>query len=110
MGRGHEDYVASLYNLGNAYEDIKEYDKAIELHNKALLKGQRLNTVSKMDLADILTSLGRSYEKQGNYKKAEKVLKRFYHKGLTSDKKNARITFVRRNGGIGRRARFRSVW
>ena len=46
------------------------------MHNKALLKGQRLRTVSKMDLADILTSLGRSYEKQGNYKKAEKVLKR----------------------------------
>lgn len=66
LGRGHEDYLHSLYHLGNTYELLGDYDKAIECHTKALKK----NVFSTLDLADAHGALARAYEAKGNFKKA----------------------------------------
>ena len=66
LGREHEDFLHSLYHMGNTYELLGEYDKAIEYHTKAL----KNNTFSALDLADVHGALARAYEAKGNYKKA----------------------------------------
>lgn len=70
LGRNHEDYIMSLYNMGNAYEDAGNLTKALELHQKALSKARRYNNINNMDYSDILNSLGRIYEQTGNYSKS----------------------------------------
>ena len=66
LGREHADFLHSLYHIGNTYELLGEYDKAIEYHATAL----RNNTFSTLELADVHGALARAYEAKGNYKKA----------------------------------------
>lgn len=66
LGREHADFLHSLYHIGNTYELLGEYDKAIDYHAMAL----RNNTFSTLELADVHGALARAYEAKGNYKKA----------------------------------------
>lgn len=68
LDRNHMDYIMGLFNLGNAYEDVEDYERAIDLLTKAKTKAYKHSQCSKADLADILVSLGRVYDKLGNYK------------------------------------------
>lgn len=70
LGREHADYIHSLYHMGNTYELLQEYDKAIEFHSKAMQKARQCKDFSTLDLADLHGSAARSYEGKGNYKKA----------------------------------------
>ena len=70
LGREHADYIHSLYHMGNTYELLKEFDKAIEFHSKAMQKARQCKDFSTLDLADLHGSAARSYEGKGNYKKA----------------------------------------
>nr|WP_294681431.1 tetratricopeptide repeat protein [uncultured Anaerotignum sp.] len=66
LGRGHTDVLHSLYHLGNTYELLGEYDRAIGYHTEVL----KNNSFSPLDLADVHGALARAYEAKGNYKKA----------------------------------------
>lgn len=72
IGTSHNDYILTLYNIGNLYEDMKDYDKAIEYLRRAQVKAQRKNSFLKNDYADIFSSLARCYERKGNYKESIK--------------------------------------
>lgn len=70
LGREHADYIHSLYHMGNTYELLQEFDKAIECHSKAMQKARQCKEFMILDLADLHGSAARSYEAKGNYKKA----------------------------------------
>ena len=70
LGREHVDYIHSLYHMGNTYELMKEFDKAIEFHSKAMQKARQCKDFDVLDLADLHGSAARAYEGKGNYKKA----------------------------------------
>ncbi|MBQ9090703.1 MAG: tetratricopeptide repeat protein [Anaerotignum sp.] len=70
LGREHADYIHSLYHMGNTYELLQEYDKAIECHSKAMQKARQCSEFTMLDLADLHGAAARSYEAKGNYKKA----------------------------------------
>lgn len=72
VGTSHIDYILSLYNIGNVYEDMGDFDSAIDYLRRALVKAQRKDDFPKNDYADILLSLGRCYDKKGNYKESIK--------------------------------------
>ena len=70
LGREHVDYIHSLYHMGNTYELLQEFDKAIEFHSKAMQKARQCKEFDTLDLADLHGSAARAYEGKGNYKKA----------------------------------------
>ena len=53
LGREHADYIHSLYHMGNTYELLKEYDKSIEFHSKAMQKARQCKEFETLDLADL---------------------------------------------------------
>ncbi len=70
LGREHADYIHSLFHMGNTHELLREYDKAIEYHSKAMQKARQCKDFSTLDLADLHGAAARAYEGKGNYKKA----------------------------------------
>ncbi|MBR6543576.1 MAG: tetratricopeptide repeat protein, partial [Anaerotignum sp.] len=70
LGREHEDYIHALFHMGNTYELLNEFDKAIEYHSKAMQKARQCKDFPTLDLADLHGSAARAYEGKGNYKKA----------------------------------------
>ena len=70
LGREHGDYIHSLYHLGNTYELMENWEKAVELFGKALRRARQCAGFSDMDLADIHGAIARGYDRQGNFKKA----------------------------------------
>lgn len=69
-GSSHIDYILALYNIGNIYADVKDYNKAIDYLRRALVKAQRKNGFLKNDYADIYSSLAKCFERLGNYREA----------------------------------------
>ena len=69
-----DQIVTAYFNLGNCYNDLYQYDMAIPEYKKAL------EIFKKWDLkpywAANCTYLGQMYYKTGQYKKAEKVLRK----------------------------------
>lgn len=70
LGREHVDYIHSLFQLGNTYEDLKQYDKAMEMQTKALEKVGNVKDFLPTDLADIYISLASAAHGAGNYKRS----------------------------------------
>ena len=62
--------IKIFFDMGNIYKNLKKYDKAIEYYSIVL---STLNKNSSA-YADVLYKRGGSYERLGNYKKADKDL------------------------------------
>ena len=59
-----------LFDLANFYRNAEEYEKAIKIYNKIILNPQ-----NNLDIqSDILYRRGSSYERAGDYKKADQDL------------------------------------
>lgn len=76
----------TIQNIGRIYAKSKDYANAMKYYNKAYLLNKQLK--NKKGIAEILTSIGFVYTKQGNYQKAFESLIR--HWQLPIRKKTSR--------------------
>ena len=68
---GQNETTAKAYNcLGCDYDDLGDYDKALEYHNKALEIRKDVLGENHPDTADSYSNLGIVYKNLGNYDKA----------------------------------------
>lgn len=70
-----EFQAIDLDNLASAYQNLKQYDKAIELQLRSLQIANKLPTAKFPTKGTILHNLGHSYMELGQYKEAEQHLK-----------------------------------
>ncbi|XP_046855093.1 kinesin light chain 4-like [Xenia sp. Carnegie-2017] len=71
--RNHVDVAGSLNNLGIVFYETRNYDKAIEVYEKALEIQKQSLGPNHVDVAASLNNLGLVFYKTGNYYKAIEV-------------------------------------
>ena len=74
---------AILNNIGQAWKQKGEYDKALSYYEKALAIGKKLYGDKHPDIATRYNNMGLAYDSKGEYDKAIS----YYEKALTIDKK-----------------------
>lgn len=70
-----EFHAIDLDNIASAYQNLKQYDKCIELQLKSLQLANKLPKEKFLTKGTILHNLGRSHMDLGQYKEAEEYLK-----------------------------------
>ena len=75
MNNLHQDYLLNLkkmiFDIANFYKNSKNYEKAIEYYSQII---STLDDSSEIK-SDLLYRRGGSYERLGNYQKADEDLK-----------------------------------
>ena len=66
----HRDVAKTYNNLGNAYNGMNDYNRAIEHHKLALEMNKRLFPGNHKDIALSYFNLGNSYYNMKDYKSA----------------------------------------
>ena len=70
---GHKEGIsASIFNMALVYEDLGQYDKALENHFKALAIDKTI--ANKQGLSISYNQIGQVYTKSKNFSEAEKYL------------------------------------
>lgn len=87
-GKNNNDVLYEAYNLlGILYNELGEYDKAIEFHNKAIASIDKIIPVEFQSKATSLNNLGFVYQNLNDYKKANFYFKEgLKEKNLFNDK------------------------
>ena len=76
LGPDHPEIAGALNNLGNAYDDRREYDRAGPLHERALAIWEKAYGPEHPYLGNALTSLGSTRWHEGRHAEAIAALER----------------------------------